>query len=180
MLRFANIIGPGIRTSLTDYFALPVVPAPFGYDARLQFVHEKDAVGALLTATTGPSSGITNVAGDGVITLSQAAAIAGRPVLPLPMPAAGMFGAIARRSGLADFSSDQLRFLAFGRVLDTGRMREVLGFEPTYTTRSAFEDYARGIGSPLPGSATLGSAVSGVAGTAATAIGHVWAAGRND
>ena len=180
MLRFANIIGPGIRTSLTDYFALPVVPAPFGYDARLQFVHEKDAVGALLTATTGPSAGITNVAGDGVITLSQAAAIAGRPVLPLPMPAAGMFGAIVRRSGLADFSSDQLRFLAFGRVLDTGRMREVLGFEPTYTTRSAFEDYARGIGSPLPGSATLGSAVSGVAGSAATAIGHVWAAGRND
>jgi UDP-glucose 4-epimerase len=180
MLRFANIIGPGIRTSLTDYFALPVVPAPFGYDARLQFVHEKDAVGALLRATTGPSSGITNVAGDGVITLSQAAAIAGRPVLPLPMPAAGMFGAIVRRSGLADFSSDQLRFLAFGRVLDTDRMREVLGFEPAYTTRSAFEDYARGIGSALPGSATLGSAVSGVAGTAANAIGHVWAAGRND
>ena len=28
MLRFANIIGRGIRTSLTDYFALPVVPVP--------------------------------------------------------------------------------------------------------------------------------------------------------
>ncbi|HEV7145812.1 MAG TPA: NAD-dependent epimerase/dehydratase family protein [Pedococcus sp.] len=180
MLRFANIIGPGIRTSLTDYFSLPVVPAPFGYDARLQFVHERDAVGALLAATMGPSAGITNVAGDGVITLSQAAALAGRPVLPVPMPAAGMFGAIVRRSGLADFSSDQLRFLAFGRVLDTRRMREVLGFEPAYSTRSAFEDYAHAIGSPLPGSATLGSAVSGVAGTAATAIGHVWAAGRND
>ena len=48
MLRFANIIGRGIRTSLTDYFALPVVPVPFGYDARLQFVHESDAIGSLL------------------------------------------------------------------------------------------------------------------------------------
>src|SRR6185436_4787242 len=38
MLRFANILGPGIRTSLTDYFSLPIVPIPFGYDARLQFV----------------------------------------------------------------------------------------------------------------------------------------------
>ena len=26
MLRFANIIGPAIRTALTDYFSLPVVP----------------------------------------------------------------------------------------------------------------------------------------------------------
>ena len=48
MLRFANIIGRGIRTSLTDYFALPVVPVPFGYDARLQFVHESDAIASLL------------------------------------------------------------------------------------------------------------------------------------
>ena len=77
MLRFANIIGPGIRTSMTDYFALPVVPVPLGYDARLQFVHEDDAVGALLLATTGDAAGIVNIAGDGVITVAQAAAIAG-------------------------------------------------------------------------------------------------------
>jgi UDP-glucose 4-epimerase len=180
MLRFANIIGPGIRTALTDYFALPVVPVPFGYDARLQLVHESDAIGSLLVATTGESAGITNIAGDGVITVTQAAGLAGRPVIPIPMPAAGVFGSIVKRSGLADFSSDQIQFLAFGRALDTRRMREVLGFEPAYTTRSAFEDYVRGIGSPLPGAAAVGSAVSGVAGSAATAISHVWAAGRND
>jgi len=180
MLRFANIIGPGIRTSLTDYFALPVVPVPLGYDARLQFVHESDAVGALLQATTGAAAGITNIAGDGVITLSQAAGLAGRPVLPMPMPAAGLFGSVLKRSGVADFSADQIQFLAFGRGLDTRRMREVLGFDPAYTTRSAFEDYVRGIGSALPGGAVIGSAVSGVAGTAAGAISQVWSAGRND
>jgi UDP-glucose 4-epimerase len=180
MLRLANIVGPGIRTSLTDYFSLPVIPVPFGYDARLQFVHEVDAVGSLLAATTGPSSGITNIAGDGVVTVSQAAAVAGRPILPLPMPTAGVFGAIVKRSGLADFTSDQLQFLAFGRVLDTTRMRQVLGYEPRFTTRSAFEDFAHGVGSAIPGGATISSAVSGVAGSAATAIGHVWAAGRDD
>jgi UDP-glucose 4-epimerase len=183
MLRFANIIGPGIRTSLTDYFALPVVPVPLGYDARLQFVHESDAVGALLLATTGPSSGITNIAGDGIITVTQAAGLAGRPVLPVPMPAAGLFGLVVKRSGLADFSSDQIQFLAYGRGLDTRRMREVLGFQPQYTTRAAFEDYVRGIGAAVPGSAALGSAVSGVAGmagSAAHALSHVWPAGRND
>jgi UDP-glucose 4-epimerase len=180
MLRFANIIGQGIRTSLTDYFALPVIPVPFGYDARLQFVHESDAIGALVVATTGESSGITNIAGDGIITVSQAAGMARRPILPVPMQAAGLFGGLVKRSGLADFSSDQIQFLAFGRGLDTTRMRTVLGYSPRYTTREAFADYVQGLGSVVPGGAAIGSAVSGVAGTAAHAIGHVWAAGRND
>jgi UDP-glucose 4-epimerase len=178
MLRFANILGPGIRTSMSDYFALPVVPVPLGYDARLQFVHETDAIGSLLLATTGESAGITNIAGDGVITITQAAALAGRLVLPVPMPAAGVFGTIVKRSGLADFSSDQIQYLAYGRGLDTTRMREVLGFEPRYTAREAFEDYVRGIGSVLPGTAVVGSALSGVAGSAVGAISHVLASGR--
>jgi UDP-glucose 4-epimerase len=180
MIRFANIIGPGIRTSMTDYFTLPVVPVPFGFDARLQFVHETDALGALLLATTGASAGIVNVAGDGVITLTQAAAIARRPVLPVPMSAAGFLGGLVKRSGLADFSADQVQFLAYGRGLDTRRMREVLGFEPAFTTRAAFEDFVSGIGEAVPGSAAIGSAVSGVAGSAANAIGRAWAAGRYD
>jgi UDP-glucose 4-epimerase len=179
MLRFANIIGPGIRTSLTDYFSLPVVPVPLGYDARLQFVHEQDAIAATLLATTGPSSGITNIAGDGVITVNQAAGLAGRPVLPVPIQAAGLLGSIVKRSGLADFSADQVQFLAFGRGLDTTRMRTELGFDPRFTTRAAFEDYARAIGPAIPGGALIGSAVSGFVGTAASAVGQARAAGRN-
>ena len=114
---------------------------------------------------------------------AQAAGIAGRPVLPVPRLTAGMLGNALKRSGLADFSADQLQFLAFGRGLDTTRMREALGFEPRFTTREAFEDFARGVGSLLPGASAVGSlvgsALTGVAGTAVHAIGHVRAPGRN-
>lgn len=51
-LRFANIVGPRIRTSITDYFNLPVVPVPLGYDACMQFVHEDDAIDALVRASS--------------------------------------------------------------------------------------------------------------------------------
>ena len=74
LLRFANAIGPVIRTSMTDYFTLPVIPTPLGYDARLQFLHEDDLVRAMVQSTAGTDEGIVNVAGDGVITLSQAVA----------------------------------------------------------------------------------------------------------
>jgi len=144
MLRLANIIGPNIRTALTDYFSLPVVPTVLGYDGRLQFVHEDDALEALLLATTGPATGIVNIAGDGVLMLSQAARLAGRPTLPVPPAMSGLANALFRRTGLTDFSPEQLRFLSYGRALDTGRMRRDLGLEPRYTTREAFLDFVRG------------------------------------
>jgi UDP-glucose 4-epimerase len=174
-LRFANIVGPRIRTSITDYFNLPVIPVPLGYDARMQFMHEDDAIDALVSGTTGDATGVVNLAGDGVL---QAAAIVGRPVLPLPLPAAGLAGSLARRLGLADFSPDQMSFLAFGRGLDTTRMRTVLGVEPRYTSRGAFEDFARSVGPAVPAAAILGDAVSGVAGTASSAVLRTLGAGR--
>lgn len=152
VLRFANIIGPRIATPMTDYFSMPVVPTVLGFDARLQFVHEDDALRAMLEATVGPGVGTVNVAGDGVLTVSQAVRIAGRPVLPVPRAAGGWVGRIVRRSGLADFSPEQMQYLTYGRGLDTTRMHEVLGFTPDYTTRAAFEDFvaaARGSTAPL-------------------------------
>ncbi|HET8614792.1 MAG TPA: SDR family oxidoreductase [Actinomycetales bacterium] len=141
MLRFANVIGPRIRTGMTDYFSLPVVPTVLGFDGRLQFVHEDDALAAMHKATVSGGVGIVNVAGDGVVTVSQALRLAGRPALPVPMPAGGWIGQAVRRSRLADFSPEQIQFLAYGRGLDTTRMRDVLGFEPQYTTRQAFESF---------------------------------------
>ena len=179
MLRLANIIGPGIKTSLTDYFTLPVIPVPFGYDARLQFVHEDDSLQALLLATTGSPVGIVNVAGDGVITVQQAARLAGRPSVSVPMAATGLLGQFVRRSGLADFSADQMQYLAFGRGMDTTRMRQALHLEPRFTTRAAFEDFVAQAGTGLPGQAVVGSLVHGLAGTAAGLLAHALPSGRS-
>src|SRR3954470_5315685 len=123
MLRFANFIGPNIRTALTDHFSLPVVPTVLGFDGRLQFVHEDDGLEALRLATVGGTTGIVNVAGDGVLLLSQAARMAGRPTLPVPPALSGFANTLFRRTGLTDFSPEQIRFLSFGRALDTARMR---------------------------------------------------------
>src|SRR3954471_6919188 len=151
LLRFANIIGPAIRTSLTDYFSLPLVPTVMGYDGRLQFVHEDDVLEAMRLAAVGSTTGIVNVAGDGVLLVSQAAKLAGRPTLPIPPRMTGAAGAFLRRAGV-DFSREQMRFLSFGRGLETTRMRRVLGLEPRYTTREAFQDFVRGrrLAAPLP------------------------------
>ncbi|GIL35324.1 SDR family oxidoreductase [Phycicoccus sp. DTK01] len=178
MLRLANVIGPRIRTSITDYFSMPAVPVPLGYDARMQFLHEEDAIDALVLGTTGDATGVVNVAGDGVVTVLQAVALAGRPAVPLPLGSASFVGGVTRRLGLADFSPDQMSFLAYGRGLDTTRMRDRLGFEPRYTTREAFEAFAATLGSQGPGLGSVVDAVSGVAGAASQSVLTALGAGR--
>ncbi|MBF4762501.1 NAD-dependent epimerase/dehydratase family protein [Nocardioides islandensis] len=161
VLRLANVVGPHVVSPMTSYFRLPVIPTVLGYDARMQFVHESDLDRVLELAVTSDVEGTYNVAGDGILMLSQAVRRLQRATLPLPGFAVGQLGSVLRQMRLADFSPEQLSFLTFGRGIDTTRMRTELGFEPAYTTEEAFADFAASMpaASRLSGSLT-GRAVS--------------------
>lgn len=147
-LRFAHVLGPHSDSPLSAYFRLPVLPTVLGYDPRLQFVHEDDVLAALCRATGEPprgtcNTGTFNIAGDGVLLLSQAARRLGRPTVPLVRPAVGWLGTALRSIGMSDLSPEQVNLLTHGRVAHTGRMREVLGFRPTHTTSETLAEFAR-------------------------------------
>ena len=146
ILRFANIIGPDVDTAMTSYFSLPVIPTVFGHDARLQFVHEDDHLEAtrLVSLSEEPVSGVFNVSGAGVIMLSQAVRRIGRPALPVIGGLLGTAGRSMGSTGLADFSAEQVRYLTYGRAIDTSRIEDELGFWPRWTTAEAFADFIRG------------------------------------
>ncbi len=141
VLRLANLVGPQVDSAFQSFFALPVLPTVAGFDPRLQFCHEEDAVGAHVHAATGDTDGTVNVAGSGTLYLSQAIRLAGRVPVPVPLPFVSALARGLRRSGRADVAPDQLRMLQFGRVMDTTRLREEFGYIPAYTTRSAFDDF---------------------------------------
>lgn len=141
IIRFANFIGPQIDTPLTRYFGLPIVPTAFGFDPRLQFLHEDDAIEILYRAATGEHPGTFNASGDGVMYLSQAIRLAGKVPMPVPLPFINMVASAVKRSGIVDFSQEQVRLLLYGRVGDVSRMKEVFGYTPTFTSREAFADF---------------------------------------
>jgi UDP-glucose 4-epimerase len=122
-----------------------VVPTVLGFNPRLQFVHELDALDVLEHATVTEVSGTYNVAGDGILTLAQAIRRIGRPTLPLPGFAVPTFGSAIRQTRRADFSPEQVAFLTYGRGIDTTRMRSMLGFEPSFTTAEAFDDFVASV-----------------------------------
>ena len=77
------MIGPAMDTALSRYLAGPVVPSVLGHDARLQLLHEQDALGALERATMAGRAGTFNVGASGIIMMSS-----GDPPVG-PAPAAG-------------------------------------------------------------------------------------------
>lgn len=141
-LRTANALGPGINTPTAAYFRLPVIPTVLGFDPRMQFVNDTDLLDAIEHATLSDVPGTFNIAGDGVLMLSQAIRRLGRPAMPVPGFALGPIGSAMRQARLADFSREQVAFLAYGRGVDTTRMKQVLGFTPSRTTEQTFAEFA--------------------------------------
>jgi len=132
-------------TSLARYLSLPIVPTFAGYDPRLQFLHEDDAVEAIVRATLGHHPGVFNVAGDGVILLSQAIGIMGGTPAPLLPP----YGKWVSRLGLrvlagVDLPAHLADMVAFGSVMDCTRAHRELGWKPSHTSRLAMDALARG------------------------------------
>lgn len=143
-LRLANVIGPRVETAMTAYFALPIIPTVMGFDARLQFVHEDDAIAALHRAVNARATGVFNVAGEGILALSQAVRRTGRATLAVPGSLLGFVGRAVAPARLVDFSSEQVRFLTYGRGIDTGRAARDLGFTAKRTTSAAFDEFLAG------------------------------------
>ncbi|HYI44978.1 MAG TPA: NAD-dependent epimerase/dehydratase family protein, partial [Actinomycetota bacterium] len=141
ILRTQNLLGPTIHSNLASYFSLPAIPTALGYDPRLQFLHEEDAVEALYQAMTVDCNGIFNVAGDGIVYLSKAIRLLGRVPIPLILPAAQLAAEALRSLGLVDFPTDQLKLMVYGRVVDASRAKEAFGFSPKWTTEDALLDF---------------------------------------
>jgi UDP-glucose 4-epimerase len=136
ILRFANVLGPDVRTSHIDLFSLPAVPMILGFDPRYQFAHEDDVVHALEHAVKHRLPGAFNVAGDGVLALSEVAGLLGKPYAPvLPPWGTGLAAAALRRLGIR-IPPEALAQLRFGRGVDNRRLKAT-GFHYQHTSREA-------------------------------------------
>jgi UDP-glucose 4-epimerase len=159
VLRLSNVLGPTAETALTRYLAMPVVPTALGFDPRLQLLHEEDAVETLRLATASDRPGVFNVAGEGVMLLSQIIRRTGRLRLPVPAPALGAVAAAVRNSGVVEFAAEESSYLNFGRAVDIRRLRERFTYAPRFSTSATVESFVAGRRATLPRPGLLGLGV---------------------
>jgi nucleoside-diphosphate-sugar epimerase len=111
----------------------PVVPDP---GIPLQLVHHDDVAEAIALAATAPAPpGAYNIAGDGVVTVSEVAkALGGRPVRVPAVAASAASAAISR----VPFVPSMLEWLHVARtsvVMDTTKARTELGWRPIHSAQ---------------------------------------------
>ena len=134
IIRFTNVLGPDVRTSFSTLLSLPAVPMVLGFDPRWQLVHEDDVVHALEHAAFHYVPGVYNVAGDGVLAMSEIVSLLGKRPLPiLPPWGTGLLAAPLRRLGMR-FPDEMVNQMRFGRGLDN-RKYKAAGFHYGYTSR---------------------------------------------
>jgi UDP-glucose 4-epimerase len=117
ILRFADLVGPGVTSPLASMLYARRPPRIFGYDPMVQFLHIDDAAHAVEHALRRSLAGTFNVATPGLLPWSHAIGLVGRrsvwgvPTAPHP--------------GMS-------RVLQFGRTIATERLIAT-GWEPAHS-----------------------------------------------
>ena len=135
---FLSVLGRGVVAGL-GRVPLPL-PAPVP-DLPLQLVHEEDVGQALLrcVVAAGPP-GAYNIAGDGVLSVTDMARELGLTPVPLPAgPTRAAARLVARLPGLPAVA-EWVEAAGHPAIMDTTRAREELGWEPRYTGLEALRD----------------------------------------
>jgi UDP-glucose 4-epimerase len=145
----ATVLRLGYRvsddTSLAKYISLPIVPTFAGFDPRLQLLHEDDAVEVIVRSVFEDHAGVFNVAGDGVVLLSQAIGIMGGRNAPILPP----YGRWFTRLGLKmlagiDMPAHLADLITYGGVMDCSRLVDEFEWRPAYSSRQTMDALARG------------------------------------
>jgi UDP-glucose 4-epimerase len=139
LLRFANVLGADIVTPISRVLEAPFVPALFGFDPRVQFVHEDDVIRSIMFVLDHDIPGVYNVAGDGLLPWSEVATICAKRVVPLPPIGAGLAAAPLRRIGV-EMPPELMALLKYGRGADNRRLKRA-GFNYEYTSAGAIESF---------------------------------------
>ncbi len=136
---------PGAVRSVTE--ALPFLKPPFPDPGTpLQLVHHDDVAAAIaLAATTSAPPGAYNLAGDGVLSMSDVGAALGARPVPVPHVVVSAASEVLAR---LPFVPSALEWLHAGRtstVMDTTKAKSQLGWTPKYTAAETLSGLAESI-----------------------------------
>jgi UDP-glucose 4-epimerase len=136
VVRLASIVGPTVDTPLTRLLVAADAPTLLGFDPLMQVIHEDDAVAALACAVGSEVTGAVNVAAEDALPLSKMRGLAGKPPLPIWHP---LVYWAKQRSKLQQLPLDP-DYLRYPWVGSLDRMRDELGFAPSYSAEEALRE----------------------------------------
>ncbi|TLM75146.1 NAD-dependent epimerase/dehydratase family protein [Pseudarthrobacter sp. NamB4] len=138
-------LGPLIPRLLPGKLPIPLLPAPD--NLIFQAVHAADVAEAYWRVIDQRASGAFNVAAEPVLTPQELGrALGASRILPVPMGLLHKIVGLAWRLRLQPTDSGWVEMAAGVPVMDTGRARRVLGWEPAISSTDAVREVIGGMG----------------------------------
>lgn len=144
ILRPCNVLGPGVRNSMSLLLSRPLTPVLMGFSPLMQFLHVDDMADALFVAFEKNKPGIYNVAPDDWVAYQEAVEQCGCRKLPLlsippvlPKLISGML------NWNAFFPPYLINYFKYPVIIDGKLFRETFDWKPKRNLNDIFSYYRK-------------------------------------
>ncbi len=146
-LRPCIFVGPEADNLMVELVSGPAMLSILGVDTALQFVWDEDVARGILLALKKDVRGAFNLAGDGHLSMQELAREAGKKTLPLPYPVVlGGAALLWKLQVWKNLHPGWIRAFRYPVIADTTRARRELGWEPTFDSRGAIQEFLKSRG----------------------------------
>ncbi|MBW4933382.1 SDR family oxidoreductase [Marinobacter sp. F4206] len=141
ILRPCNIVGPGVRNSISTLLASERAPVLAGFSPMMQFIHIDDMADAIVLAYNKPVRGVFNVAPQDWVAYQHALKLCSCKRIPIPSVPPVLPSLILRTLNLRSFPSYLMAFFKYPVVIDGRAFAKEFDFKPKRPLKEIFRFY---------------------------------------
>ena len=142
ILRPCNILGPGVRNSMSLLLSRRIVPVLLGYSPMMQFLHVEDMADAIQAAFERNRPGVYNVAPDDYVPYQDAVRHAGSRPLPVPSVPPVVPRMLSRSLNWnAFFPPYLINYFKYPVVIDGSLFSREFGWQPQHNLHEVLAYY---------------------------------------
>lgn len=141
ILRPCNIVGPGVRNTISTLLGSERAPVLAGFSPMMQFIHIDDMADAIVRAYNKPTRGVFNVAPQDWVAYQHALKLCGCKRLPILSIPPAVPKLILNTLKLKSFPSYLMAFFKYPVVIDGRAFAKEFGFEPKRPLKEIFRFY---------------------------------------
>jgi UDP-glucose 4-epimerase len=144
ILRPCNILGPGVKNSMSLLLSRPVAPVLVGFSPLMQFLHVDDMADAMVLAFDRNQPGIYNVAPDDWVAYQEAVTQCGcrrLPVLSIPPAVPKLVSSLLNWN--AFFPPYLINYFKYPVIIEGRLFRETFGWKPKRNLNDIFSYYRK-------------------------------------
>ncbi|MDY6815127.1 MAG: SDR family oxidoreductase [Pseudomonadota bacterium] len=141
ILRPCNIVGPGVRNTISTLLASERAPVLAGFSPMMQFIHINDMADAIVRAYKKPVRGVFNVAPEDWVAYQHALKLCGCKRIPIPSIPPMVPNLILKTLKLKSFPSYLTAFFKYPVVIDGRAFAREFDFKPKRPLKEIFRFY---------------------------------------